>query len=160
MILVVGDTHQCSGALKAVIALAREHKPELLIHTGDNYRDYLGLARELNLPSYGVPGNCDHEEVPEELCFSHGGKQFFLVHGHQYNVKVGLTDLARRGKQLGAHCVVFGHTHVPLMEQHESLLLVNPGSIPWPRVGSKPGYAWLSILGESITGSLRPLHSS
>lgn len=159
MILVVGDTHQCSGALEAVIALVREHKPELLIHTGDNYRDYLRLAREINIPSYAVPGNCDFEEAPEELCFSYGGKQFLLVHGHQYNVKVGLTALVRRGKQLGANCVIFGHTHIPLLEQQESLLLVNPGSIPWPRGGSKPSYAWL-ILGNSITGSLRPLHTS
>ena len=37
--------------------------------------------------------------------------------------------------------LITGHTHVPLLEEHEGVIHVNPGSTTIPKSLSKPGYA-------------------
>ena len=42
--------------------------------------------------------------------------------------------------------MLFGHTHVPCVEEQEGILFVNPGSLTYPRQeGHKSSYAIMEI---------------
>jgi putative phosphoesterase len=56
-----------------------------------------------------------------------------LTHGHRYGVNSntsGILDLAKRNK---ADIVMFGHTHVPMIDLSGSIWTINPGSLALPR---------------------------
>ena len=61
-----------------------------------------------------------------------GDWDFLVIHGHQHD-EAGLEDLGRRYR---ADVVVRGHTHLPGIQRHDPLLLVNPGSISIPMGGN------------------------
>ena len=47
------------------------------------------------------------------------------------------TRRAAMGRSAGARIVVFGHTHIPMVVEHEGVLLVNPGAIASPNFTSR-----------------------
>ena len=57
------------------------------------------------------------------------GKKIFMCHGHKYGVKYGYNSIYYRGKEVGADIVLFGHSHLPIIEEYDGLILMNPGSI-------------------------------
>ena len=57
------------------------------------------------------------------------GKKIFMCHGHRYGVKYGYNSIFYRGKEVGADIVLFGHSHLPIIDEHDGLILMNPGSI-------------------------------
>lgn len=120
---------------------------DIILFTGDHIRDGLLLAKQLNIPVYGVAGNCDSSEAGEkeqviELC----GRKFFLTHGHRWGVKRGLQSLYYRTQEVGAQVAVFGHTHIPFCQKIDDIWMINPGSPTYPRGLSNRGtYAIISI---------------
>ena len=54
-------------------------------------------------------------------------KNVLITHGHRYKVKMTYTFLDKAAQEMGCAIAFFGHTHIPCMEQHRTLL-VNPGS--------------------------------
>ena len=41
-----------------------------------------------------------------------------------------------------AECVFFGHTHKPVIDEEDGIMVLNPGSLTFPRQnGHKPSYA-------------------
>ena len=45
-----------------------------------------------------------------------------------------------------ADIVICGHTHRPMIEKKDNLILVNPGSLGYPRqIGRKPTYVLMTI---------------
>lgn len=83
---------------------------------------------------YVVRGNCDWSgDYPQERIVEFGGERIFLTHGHRYNVRAGVTELASAAAKAGAGIAVFGHTHIPLAEERYGVILLNPGSITEPR---------------------------
>jgi putative phosphoesterase len=84
---------------------------------------------ELLGPVAAVCGNCDDAQLtahlPVERIVEAGGARIGMVHDS------GPAD--RRGPRMRArfpscHAVVFGPSHLPLVEQVGDLLLLNPGS--------------------------------
>ena len=57
------------------------------------------------------------------------GKKIFMCHGHRYGVKYSYNSIYYRGKEVGADIVLFGHSHLPIIEECDGLTLMNPGSI-------------------------------
>ena len=46
----------------------------------------------------------------------------------------------------GVDIVMFGHTHVPLIEYGEHVIALNPGSLSYPRQeGRRPSYILMDI---------------
>lgn len=147
MLLAFGDSHHNRPALKKIAKILQDQKPEVFVHTGDNFSDFVWLKKITGIPGFGVRGNCDLGIIPgakDEIVFDYRDKKIWLVHGHQYGVKYSTQELWARAKQLAVQVVVFGHTHSPMVEQQDDIWLVNPGSIPLPRGGS-PGYARLTV---------------
>ena len=69
-----------------------------------------------------------------------------LTHGHYYNVTVGVERLKEEARERGIDIAMFGHTHRPYLEIGDELVILNPGSISFPRQeGRKPSYILMEI---------------
>jgi putative phosphoesterase len=125
---VVGDIHGNFTALRQAVDLM-EH-PDLLLFTGDGFREIRRLQEEVKIPTEGVAGNCDiYTEYTSELVLKLGKFRVLLTHGHLYNVKNGLTRIGLAGRSKGVNLVVFGHTHMPLNDEWYEVKLFNPGTL-------------------------------
>lgn len=142
-IAVAGDTH---GRIEKITKEITAQKVNHLFFTGDFYSDAKRIAYHAGVTFNAIAGNCDSgNNGRSELLVNMAGKNFYLIHGHQYNVKYSLNSLYYRGKELEADVILFGHTHVPLCEKIDDIWFINPGSPSRPRL-SKPGsYALLDI---------------
>ncbi len=102
---------------------------ELIIHAGD--LSMLSVLSELETiaPVVAVQGNIEEEEVVRKLPIKReivvGHCRIGIVHilGDTHN-----RERVARQEFPNARCVVFGHTHVPWNQEHNGLLLFNPGS--------------------------------
>ena len=117
-----------------------------MIFLGDGLNDLFSCEQFENIIPYFVRGNCDFDALlspfGERALFSQlitiGNYKVFITHGHLFSVKSTRDELCREASRLGADIVLFGHTHVPLLEYIEKgsirgverdLTLFNPGSL-------------------------------
>lgn len=153
-LLVISDTH---GVLNRVYKVIDDIKNNIsgVVHCGDIVDDVDVLkSRYKNLDFYNVKGNCDYGTgIPAESVFNIGGKKIFVTHGHNYSVNFNIDRLCYRGIELEADVCLFGHTHIPLIENYNGMVILNPGSLSAPRGGSKPCYGILTIE-DVIRGSI------
>ncbi|MEG0050786.1 MAG: metallophosphoesterase [Terrisporobacter sp.] len=147
---IISDTHGDMKSIEKVIPYLKECS--LIIHAGDYIDDaeYIYYATDVNVKS--VKGNCDLYTIngEYELIFSVGGKKFFLCHGHDYNVKIGVNSLLKIAKDKDIDIVIFGHSHIPVFEKVNNVLFINPGSLAYPRGGSQKTFGILTI-GEELS---------
>ena len=126
-VLVVSDSH---GKVDNLIRAVELTHPDYVLHLGDCQRDLEKLRQAFPvLPMEGVPGNCDYGscDQPERL-LEIGGVRIFMLHGHTRNVKSSPMSALYAAKEYGAQVLLFGHTHVPLVDNDGSLLTLNPGA--------------------------------
>ena len=62
-----------------------------------------------------------------------------MTHGHYYCVSLGTEMLRKEGLARGVDIVMFGHTHRPYLEQDEEMIVLNPGSLSYPRQPGRQG---------------------
>lgn len=125
---VVGDIHGSYESLKE--AVREMGIIDHLIFTGDGIREINRLQDETGLFVRGVRGNCDFlSGFPNDDLFHLDNYKVFLTHGHIYDVKSGLTRLAKIGDARGAQLVIFGHTHIPESTTWNNVMLFNPGTL-------------------------------
>lgn len=141
--------------------LARHSDSELLLHAGDHAED---VIKHKDIPVRAVCGNCDdpRSAAAEEL-FDLFGVQVLLVHGHKFRVKETPLPLLFRAKEIGAQIVIYGHSHVPVLAEEDGIILLNPGSLSYPRGGfSTPSYALmdLRIFGKTTEVAIQHLDLS
>lgn len=135
-----GRLHNAEQAVKAIKGM------ELLLHAGDFVSDAYQIEKLFNCKTICVAGNCDfYASEPEEKIFELEGFKVLLTHGHLYGVKYGYDRLLGRAKEVSANIVVFGHTHMTENVIIENVLLLNPGSLAFPRSGGSGTYAVLNI---------------
>lgn len=154
---VIGDTHRQLGIAKKAVEQMGEI--DALLHTGDHFQDAHDLAQQLPMPVEGVAGNCDWFKIqgPNELTLEYDGVRVFLTHGHLYRVRFDTEVLLKKALAVEAQVAVFGHTHIPFMEQRKGILLFNPGSVANPREGTRPSFGILNIAEGKVTGKIIPL---
>lgn len=148
-LLIFSDSHgHVEPMLRAVEAEGADTL-SAVVHLGDGWRD----AEELHalyprIPLEQVPGNCDlgRFEDPERLVFF-GSCPVLLCHGHTLGVKSSLLRASYEARERGAKALLFGHTHTPLIDYHEGLWLINPGSIGDYR---RPTCCVLTITGDRL----------
>ncbi len=99
---------------------------DAIIHAGDVLTaDLLDRLRQI-APVHAVLGNNDAGLVlPERLELTFAGVPLAIV--HDSGPREGRPARLRRWFPR-AQVVVFGHSHIPLNERHDGLLLFNPGS--------------------------------
>lgn len=131
-ILIVSDTHKRHRDLE--MAIQKEAPLDLLIHLGDTEggEDYIEAAA--GCPSHIVAGNNDFfTDLPREKEFILEGRRILLAHGHQYFVSMGEERIKREARNRDVDIVMYGHTHVPSYSEDTGLVVLNPGSIAYPR---------------------------
>jgi putative phosphoesterase len=131
--------------------LRRLERAELILHAGDVVaesvlEDLCALGRV-----HAVFGNMDEsalrESLPRDLVVDAGGARMVHVPGPR----------VRREERLaarfpGCDAVVYGHTHVPQVERHGHVWILNPGSPTERR--SAPVHSMLEL--EIEAGEIRP----
>lgn len=131
-ILIVSDTHKSHSNLENVIE--KTGHIDMLIHLGDveGGDDY--IAALADCPVHFVRGNNDFfSDLPAEKEIFAGGRHIFITHGHYYYVSVGEDRLKTEARGRGADIVMYGHTHRPSYSEENGLIVLNPGSIAYPR---------------------------
>ena len=151
-ILIVSDTHGRTSRLNELIEyrqkLIKDGQPLTLIYLGDGLNDLFSCAQYDNIICHAVRGNCDFsitdrtspygEEMPIYCLINIDRYKVFITHGHMFSVKNGYEGICREASSRGADMVLFGHTHLPMLEYikkgsirgvERDLVLFNPGSL-------------------------------
>lgn len=153
-ILVMSDTH---GEINSVVQHIKNiEKFSMLLHLGDYIEDAEKIKQLLNIPAVIIRGNGDFQRADynyDEI-LEINGKRIFLTHGHRYNVKYGITNLYYRALELSADVVLFGHTHIPIVERVADMLIMNPGSPTYPRGFNRKSTIGILDIGSDVEGKL------
>jgi putative phosphoesterase len=132
LIGLISDTH---GLLRNEVYRVFEHV-DAIIHAGDVGDLSVLTELEVIAPVHAVFGNVDGSEVRdrvgETVELEHFGHRIAVVHGHQWGSPQADDLLAMYP---GFSVIVYGHTHLPLVETRKGTLLVNPGSAGHRRFG-------------------------
>lgn len=128
---VVSDTHMMKKFIDKAIPYLK--KCDLIVHAGDSFSDSKYIHAETNIGMMAVKGNCDFDNVEDELIFEIENKTIFLCHGDKYGVNYGIDEIEKKAKSVNADIVIFGHTHVPMNIEKDEILYLNPGSVSLPR---------------------------
>lgn len=128
-ILVISDIHGRGRAVEEILYL--HEKVQHIIFLGDGLNDLEDIEYIFDDKTfYKVAGNCDWFSKEKTTgTIELNGKRIFYTHGHNFNVKFGLTDFRRAAKQQGADIALYGHTHVPYTEYDDGLYIMNPGAV-------------------------------
>ena len=126
--VVIADTHMPRRARTLPEGLIPHlRRADLILHAGDLMDPTLLEELSAYAPTRAVRGNLDPPEagLPETLEFDFGGARVAMI--HDSGPKKGRRGRMRR-RFPGARIVVFGHSHIPWLEDEDGLLLLNPGS--------------------------------
>lgn len=133
MIGILSDSHDNLTLVRAAVRLFNDAGCDLVVHAGDFVAPFAAEElRNLRAPVKAVYGNCDGETAglarvfrglgeiaTAPLSFIHAGVRFAVCHldsSAETQAASGFFDV-----------VVFGHTHRPLVESRDGVLLINPG---------------------------------
>lgn len=144
-ILIISDTHRRNDNFLKVLEMV---KPvDMVIHCGDIVGSELDIVSSCDCPVKMVAGNNDFfSKLPTELEFELGKYHVWLTHGHHYYVSMGTEAIKQEAIARGVDLVFCGHTHRPKLELSGEVMVVNPGSISYPRQdGRKPSYVLMDI---------------
>jgi putative phosphoesterase len=156
---VISDTHIYTGSRRelhpSLMRFFQRAKVDLMVHLGDaNSRVVLEEIAEL-APLIAVPGNNDDEDLqvilPHTTRFSVGKFTFGVIHGH--GGRSARDEAIRRwvGK---VNCVLFGHSHKPLLDRVGETTLFNPGSATERRWHPHFGVGLITVEQERFTPDL------
>ncbi len=131
-VLIVSDTHGRNHYL--IDTINRVGPIDLLIHLGDfeNGEEY--IRSMITCPVEFVSGNNDFfNGLPKDKLINVGKYKVLLTHGHRYGVNFSTSAILETAKKHKADIVMFGHTHVPMIDLTGSIWVINPGSLALPR---------------------------
>ncbi len=148
-LLIASDVHGSAYYCRLLLDRLRDEKAESLLLLGDTLyhgprnalpRDYApmevaAMLNALDLPVCSVRGNCDAEIDQAVLDFPimadcslllYGNRRIFVTHGHLYTPE-------QHPRLRPGDAFLFGHIHVPLCEERDGVLILNPGSAAIPK---------------------------
>ncbi len=157
LVVVVADTHIRRRA-KGLPGGLTPHleSADLILHAGDLLVEDVLYELEHYAPVRAVKGNVDGWEVrlPETLEFEAGGVSIAMV--HDSGPKKGRRERMKKWFP-GARVVVFGHSHMPLLEDEGGLMLLNPGSPTQRRRAPNHTFALLRVEGGKVRAEILTL---
>lgn len=141
---IISDSHgNYKNIEEAVKWLVGVEKVELFIHLGDNYEDADFVEEISYLPVIRVPGvYCEQyfdPTIPNRIIEDFNGKKVLISHTSETHSNDLPDDL--RPEEMIANkeidFILFGHTHIPYLEENNGIILFNPGHL---RNNDKRGY--------------------
>lgn len=147
---IISDTHVVNHRLIEVPGWVRDAfvGVDMIIHAGDvELNDFLGELSTI-APVYAVRGNCDlgAYDTPTARSIEIGCGLLTVAHR---------AGTARDALHPRSRVMVYGHTHIALINQEENLLVINPGSPTLPRGGLPASVALLHVNGDEIRAELK-----
>jgi putative phosphoesterase len=156
-ILVISDTHGYLDNYEKVIKQNKE--ADYIIHLGDVCGDEKYIQWSVPYAVKILRGNNDwNRELADKVVFDMYGHRIFATHGHRYGVfGSDVTRLVYAALQEDCDIIMYGHTHVPVIDEGEEYTLINPGSLTYPRQsGKKPSYILMTMEDDgSVTYELK-----
>ncbi len=147
---IISDTHCINPSSCDVPGWVREAftGAEMIIHAGDVERPEMLAALSEIAPVYAVRGNCDHFgfDTPQTRSVEIGCGLLTVAHR---------ADMARNALLPESRVMVYGHTHIAVINQEPDLLVINPGSPVLPRGGMPASVAVLEISGNKLKALLK-----
>lgn len=148
---VISDTH---GLLRPSVHEAFKGV-DLILHAGDvggrvSTQDILLELRTI-APVHAVYGNCDapgEADLTTDYIANIEGYSFHVQHGHE----LGRPSPERLAEAYPHDVVIFGHTHIPVIEWMEGRLILNPGAAGPKRFDIEPTVARIEIDSTSSEG--------
>ncbi len=153
---VISDTHlRRDGRRLPEWCVERLRAADRILHAGDVIEPFLLGELELLAPVSAVAGNVDvpalRASLPVELRLELGGATIGML--HDAGPSAGRSErLLRRFPECSA--VVFGHSHLPVIETVGERWLLNPGSPTQPRRAPSPSMLLLTITAGRIEPEL------
>lgn len=139
---LISDTH---GRLRNDI-LDRFEGVERILHAGDIGSPGLLVDLATVAPVTAVFGNTDgldvRAQVPQVAVLELAHRTVVVLHGDQLGSP---TPEGLRRAHPDADIIVYGHTHRPMVDDSNGVLVVNPGSAGAPRFGIPPSVAILTL---------------
>lgn len=159
---VLSDTHMPHMARslpRAVVDGMREAGVDVLAHCGDMLDESAIPELEAIAPLQAVAGNNDSwgllERFGEKKVLTFGSVRIGMVHGHGSTRRESTPDHAfAQFRNENVQAVLFGHSHMPLCEWREGILLFNPGSPTDKRRQPRYSYGILRIEDGAIDPQL------
>lgn len=149
---LISDTH---GLVRADVYRALAGV-EMILHAGDVGGSEILDELALIAPVHAVLGNTDSPfelPLPLALDLTLGGLRIHVSHGHE----LGRPKPAVLAQAYDADVIVYGHTHVQIIEQVGRTMVVNPGAAGPQRFKLAPSVARLTIEHGVATAALLPL---
>lgn len=142
-IAVFADLHNSRSGMDEVSQIVAREKPQKIVFCGDLFGGHgdckaiAEAAQSLDGTLYFVHGNNDwsgerflNGGMEDYVVMYHFGRTLFFTHGDRYD-KYRPPVLLKDGDVL-----VYGHTHMALLQRHNGLYVVNVGSMALPRDGT------------------------
>jgi putative phosphoesterase len=129
---------------------------DIVVHLGDFTGEDLAAALEETGKLVAVHGNNDTTSIrrryPERKEIVVDGRRIRCIHGDAGGRTAREAAMAQRD----ADVVLYGHSHMPMLSGHDSMLLLNPGSPTQKRFAPYRSYGILEI-GETIEARIVPV---
>ncbi|UUD36998.1 phosphoesterase [Mycoplasmopsis californica] len=146
-ILVVSDIHGNYGVVEDIVSRA---KYDVAICTGDYEVGYDFMKEHFD---FFVVGNNDFDYHAADYEIEIEGLKIRIEHGHRIGSYTQLMDvdfMFNHLEKINVDILLTGHTHVPLHSIRNNKGILNPGSCSYPRMGTKAGYAILTLDNKKI----------
>lgn len=131
-VLVFSDSHGNTKYMTKAIDFFTDI--DTIIHLGDYSDDIDKIKKQYSDKKFvQVAGNNDFTNIEDEKIVTINGYKVFLTHGHLYDAYWGIDKLFYKSKEIGSDVCLYGHTHTPLAYFEDDVLILNPGSISFPR---------------------------
>lgn len=139
---LISDTH---GLLRATV-FDQLAGVDVILHAGDIGDTVILDDLQAIAPVHAVFGNTDgwgiREVVQERVELELEGWRVLVTHGHELGSP---TPRKLRDAYPEAQLIVYGHTHVPLLQELEGALIINPGAAGPARFKLVPSLAVLEL---------------
>lgn len=153
--LVFSDSHGSSRLMNDLCEKYKS-KTDYIIHLGDCVEDTWDFKNICpGKALYQVRGNNDYDgDFPASRIITLSGKRIFMVHGHRHRVYYNTDRVYYAAMEEAADIALFGHTHVPYLENEGGILMLNPGSISLPRSSLGKTFAFITVEGGKAVLSI------
>lgn len=157
---VVSDSHgNLEDLRKAVDALAAMGA-SVIFHLGDYVEDAMEIRHWVGIPLFSLQGNMDfgNEDGVPFVKTLLSGKTVIACHGHKFGVKGDLGRLYYKAREEKADIVLYGHTHVPRIDETGGILMMNPGALAYSRYSTGATYGMVTIGTDGkVSGEIYPV---
>ncbi|MDP3182953.1 MAG: metallophosphoesterase family protein [Desulfobaccales bacterium] len=158
---VVSDTHGNREGMALLAERLKAFEIEVLLHLGDDYQD-VAVLEEAGFKVLAVPGAFCPEyaqpQVPNRPVVKLKGVKMLLSHTPQRHKADLPEDPDPEAPPPDVRLVLYGHTHIPALENRQGILWVNPGHLKTRHeMGYPSTFAILRLSPRGVSVEIRRL---